>query len=71
MLGPVKTATTGHSFLIQMSNSDEGCGFAFSRRDAPEFCVTFRPRKQSNCIGSSPVIGLPQGWRWRAPACGG
>jgi hypothetical protein len=27
--------------------------------------------KQSNRVGSSPVIGRPQGWRWRAPACGG
>jgi hypothetical protein len=26
---------------------------------------------QSNCAGSRPVIGRPQGWRWRAPACGG
>jgi hypothetical protein len=33
--------------------------------DVPPF------RKQSNYVGSSPVIGRPQGWRWRAPACGG
>jgi len=26
---------------------------------------------QSNWVGSSPVIGRPQGWRWRAPAFGG
>jgi len=29
------------------------------------------PKNQSNYVGSSPVIGRPQGWRWRAPACGG
>jgi hypothetical protein len=25
----------------------------------------------SNCVLRRPVIGRPQGWRWRAPAFGG
>jgi hypothetical protein len=32
--------------------------------------VESKPNK-SNCAGSSPAIGRPQGWRWRAPAFGG
>jgi hypothetical protein len=44
--------------------------FAFPEERNGAYLSSSRP-DQSNCVGSSPVIGRPQGWRWRAPACGG
>jgi hypothetical protein len=46
--------------------------FAISRRWSPELCTFFAlfEIEQLGCW-SRPVIGRPQGWRWRATAFGG
>jgi len=44
--------------------------FAFS--EAQIRCMSHRiPLRSEQLWRSSPVIGRPQGWRWRAPAFGG
>jgi hypothetical protein len=56
--------------MLAMMSLPPEYDFAISRR--PKFDSNFRTsRSKSNRVGSSPVIGRPQGWRWRAPACGG
>jgi hypothetical protein len=49
-----------------------GYDFAISRRIPPEVRIFVCPSsKTEQLCRSSPAIGRPQGWRWRAPAYGG